>query len=492
MSAAVYVASAFTAVCLWNWLGPNGLRHIPTIGRSVPVLSYLGSFRYIRHAKEMFQEGYSKYKGGIFKIPMPDQWLVVVTGPQLIDELRKFPDDTMSLPRGLEELIAAVHLFGEVVVKDPYHMPLIHSHLSRNLAAMIPQAQDEIFNAFDELIPASGDDWVTVPGLKTMVDIIARGSNRIFVGLPMCRNKEFLDLATSFTMDVSKARFLINLFPRVLKPFVAKVVNTVPKRVQKGLEFLRPFIEERERLRQEHGQDWADKPNDMLMWLMDETNKKGHGIDMVVLYLLIVEFTAIHTTAMSFAHALFQLAANPELAQPLRAEVELVLKEENGWSRSAVSKMKNIDSFLRESQRLNGISATAVWRKTLKPVTFSNGTYIPAGVFVVAAATGTHLDEQNYPTPDVFDPTRFANDNDSTQSFVSTGVDFVPFGVGKHACPGRFFAAFEMKLMLAYILLNYDVKFEAGKEGIRPENKWFGSTIIPDPTVNVMFRKRQI
>lgn len=67
---------------------------------------------------------------------------------------------------------------------------------------MIPQAQDEIFNAFDELIPASGDgtrllscsdpganfllDWVTVPGLKTMVDIIARGSNRIFVGLPMC------------------------------------------------------------------------------------------------------------------------------------------------------------------------------------------------------------------------------------------------------------------------------------------------------------------
>lgn len=58
--------------------------------------------------------------------------------------------------------------------------------------------------------------------------------------------------------------------------------------------------------------------------------------------------------------------------------------------------------------------------------------------------------------------------------------------------PGRFFAAFEMKLMLAYILLNYDVKFEAGKEGIRPENKWFGSTIIPDPTVNVMFRKRQI
>lgn len=39
---------------------------------------------------------------------MPDQWLVVVTGPKLIDELRKFPDDTMSLPRGLEEVLVSL------------------------------------------------------------------------------------------------------------------------------------------------------------------------------------------------------------------------------------------------------------------------------------------------------------------------------------------------------------------------------------------------
>lgn len=48
-----------------------------------------------------------------------------------------------------------------------------------------------------------------------------------------------------------------------------------------------------------------------------------------------------------------------------------------------------------------------------------------------------------------------------------------------------------MKLMLAYILTHYDVKFEEGKEGVRPENKWFGSTLVPEPTANVMFRKRQ-
>ena len=32
----------------------------------------------------------------VFKIPLTDQWLVVVSGREMNDELRKYPDDTMS------------------------------------------------------------------------------------------------------------------------------------------------------------------------------------------------------------------------------------------------------------------------------------------------------------------------------------------------------------------------------------------------------------
>ena len=49
-----------------------------------------------------------------------------------------------------------------------------------------------------------------------------------------------------------------------------------------------------------------------------------------------------------------------------------------------------------------------------------------------------------------------------------------------------------MKLMMAYIVTHYDVSFEPGKEGKRPENKWIGNSIIPEPTTNVMFRKRRV
>ncbi len=45
----------------------------------------------------------------------------------------------------------------------------------------------------------------------------------------------------------------------------------------------------------------------------------------------------------------------PETLQPLREEIEPLVKEE-GWTKAAMSKMWRLDSFLRESQRYNGIN----------------------------------------------------------------------------------------------------------------------------------------
>lgn len=56
----------------------------------------------------------------------------------------------------------------------------------------------------------------------------------------------------------------------------------------------------------------------------------------------------------SFTHALLHLAAHPEYILPLREEVERVIESE-GWTKTAMQKIRKVDSFLRESQRFNGI-----------------------------------------------------------------------------------------------------------------------------------------
>ena len=57
-------------------------------------------------------------------------------------------------------------------------------------------------------------------------------------------------------------------------------------------------------------------------------------------------------------HALFDLAAAPQYLQPLREEIEPIIAAE-GWTKAAMGKMWKLDSFLRESQRFNGIGLSA-------------------------------------------------------------------------------------------------------------------------------------
>ncbi|EEB88365.1 hypothetical protein MPER_13836, partial [Moniliophthora perniciosa FA553] len=67
-----------------------------------------------------------------------------------------------------------------------------------------------------------------------------------------------------------------------------------------------------------------------------------------------------------------------------------------------------------------------------------------------------HHGELYYPDPNQFTPFRFAklhSHDESKHQLVSLSSDYTLFGVGRHACPGRFFAASELKIIIAHALL---------------------------------------
>ena len=47
----------------------------------------------------------TQYRGSIFKIPMLSQWMIVVTGPQLIEDMRRASDDQLSEYDAFAEVI---------------------------------------------------------------------------------------------------------------------------------------------------------------------------------------------------------------------------------------------------------------------------------------------------------------------------------------------------------------------------------------------------
>jgi hypothetical protein len=46
-----------------------------------------------------------QYRGSIFKIPMLTQWMIVATGPELIEDMRRASDDQLSASDAFAEVI---------------------------------------------------------------------------------------------------------------------------------------------------------------------------------------------------------------------------------------------------------------------------------------------------------------------------------------------------------------------------------------------------
>ncbi|KAJ7067797.1 cytochrome P450 [Mycena amicta] len=473
---------------------PN-LDSIPAIGPSGTFSSYIGAYRYLVNAKSMIEEGCSKYR--VFRVPLMHRWDVIICGSDLVEELRASKEEELSIREAFNEILQTNMTMGPNILANPYHISVTRVGMTKNLDARFDEVRDEIRATFEDHLKLEGDEWKTVPVQTTIQQVICRTSNRLFVGLPLCRNPDYLNINFEFTISVVMAAHMINIMPGFLRPILGPRISPLKRYLRRAEQHLTKLVTGRVEMELEYGNDYPGRPNDLISWLLDVAEGEERTIPFLVQRILVINFGAIHTSANTFSHALLDLAAFPESVEELREEAEKIVAQE-GWSKESVGKMHKIDSFLRESQRYNGNSITSMGRKVVKPggFTFSDGTNVPAGCYVNVATGPTHHNPDVYPNPESFDPLRFyrwrlQDDEGSLKhQYSATNLDYLSWGHGRHACPGRFFASTELKAMLAHVVVHYDVKLEHEDAG-RPPHTWFASICIPSGSANVMFRKRQ-
>ena len=164
----------------------------------------------------------------------------------------------------------------------------------------------------------------------------------------------------------------------------------------------------------------------------------------------------------AFTRTLYRLLAHPEYIEPLRQEVESVIAKE-GWTRAGMDQMHKIDSFVRETQRVDvpitgssysfpffvaqsliflpSFCLVGLNRLTLRPFTFSNGMTIPAGTTLALPVHSIHMDEEIYPNAQEFDGFRFLKLREkkgddvleTRHQLVNATAELLGFGCGRHA-----------------------------------------------------------
>ncbi|CUS09025.1 unnamed protein product [Tuber aestivum] len=364
--------------------------------------------------------------------------------------------------------------------------------------ALLEEARFALNTEFPE---CTTEEWTSVGIFIPILRMVARVSGRAFVGLPLCRNEDWLKITIQFTGDVFTTFSKLSTVSKLLRPLYAYMWNSVKNLTasrKKGEALLTPILRERleeKRLAEKNGAVFQ-RHNDMIEWLSDRVQPKDRNPEILSELLLLVGLAAIHSTSLAFLNALLDLAQHRECIQPIREEIETVLSENNGvFDREALRKMRKTDSFFKESMR-GKVGLFSFNRKVMKNYTLSDGTYLPKGTLVTAPYSMFSVDPDFIEDPEVFDGFRWYKKSLGTeggggpgriQYWATTSPKDLNWGHGKHACPGRFFATEEMKILLAFIILQYDIKYPEGQS--RPETIRNGEFTTPDINQKLLFKK---
>ena len=155
------------------------------------------------------------------------------------------------------------------------------------------------------------------------------------------------------------------------------------------------------------------------------------------------------------AQILYRLIVNPDYLEPLRQEIEAAVVEE-GWTKARMDKLHKLDSFLRETLRIDitnlGLSFSSHSSVISLTCSLSGGhssrtTPIhsfercdrPSGTLLAAPTCAIHMDEEIYSDPEQLDGFRFSKTRDDDDlvtigfSSVSISPNHLTFGFGRNA-----------------------------------------------------------
>ncbi|KIM22630.1 hypothetical protein M408DRAFT_28548 [Serendipita vermifera MAFF 305830] len=228
-------------------------------------------------------------------------------------------------------------------------MPSSITYLTKHLNALFPEVFEEIQLALGEL-KFPENDWKKVHVFPFVLQIVARASNRIFVGAPFCRNQEWIDFNLGGPAEVMLCSTILNLFPTWTLPALGPIIGPINRRMRKARKMAGPLIEARLRL------DPSEWPDDFITWLLVNAPESDRTVDEIVRRVLIVNFAAIHTSSLNLGHALYWLLARPKYIAPLREEIEETVGR-LGWTKDAIGQMPKLESFMKECMRMTPLGA---------------------------------------------------------------------------------------------------------------------------------------
>ncbi len=218
--------------------------------------------------------------------------------------------------------------------------------------------------------------------------------------------------------------------------------------------------------------------DDILSLLLEARDEAGNSMsdEEIKDELLTMLFAGHETTASALAWALYWIDKIPSVREKLRAELATL---PNNSDKVAITKLPYLSAVCQETLRIYPIAMNAFPRVVKKPVEIM-GYQLEPGMVAIVPIYLTHHREDIYPEPKQFKPERFLERQFSP-------YEYLPFGGGSRRCIGSAFALFEMKLVLATILSEWELKLVSNRP-IKPVRR--GLTMAPPGNMRMVVKQK--
>ena len=216
-----------------------------------------------------------------------------------------------------------------------------------------------------------------------------------------------------------------------------------------------------------------DLPDDYMQRLLEGEYRDGTTLDdeSVVGLLVAALFGGQHTSNITTSWLIMNVCS-PEAKRKggiwdrLLSEQRLVLEKHCGeMSFDALGEMVLLENCIKETLRKYP-PLIVLMRKATQDLPFGDkGIFIPKGDLVCISPSVQGMLPEIFSNPETFNPDRFGPDGTSGEAAFEPKIlrdaknGWIPFGGGRHACVGRYFAFLQIKSIVSLLIRHFDMEW---------------------------------
>ncbi|XP_054995718.1 cytochrome P450 2J2-like [Sorex araneus] len=227
-----------------------------------------------------------------------------------------------------------------------------------------------------------------------------------------------------------------------------------------------------------HRKDWnpAETRDFIDAYLKEMEKHKGDATssfndENLIYTTLDIFFAGTETTSTTLRWALLYMALYPDIQEKVHAEIDRVIGQTQQPSMVHRESMPYTHAVIHEVQRMGNIVPLNVPRAVTADTTLG-GHHLPKGTMVLTNLTALHKDPAEWTTPDTFNPEHFLENGQFKKR-----EDFLPFSIGKRACPGEQLARTELFVFFTSLMQKFT--FRAPDNEQLSQKFRMGLTIAP-------------